>query len=121
MIEATTCNMSADKKVLVCFGDRKRTISIPVGVDISDEESLRNNAYEVFQDLLSPSIPIVFQLKDEEWGGEFVDLLSGQAIEDKSIVKMIITKTTKKVRFVEQCACAIIHYMKIGERAYLSE
>ena len=102
MYEATTCNvsqdMSADKKILVCFGERKRTINIP-GEDIkSDEESLRTNAYEVFRDLLSPSTPIVFQLKDEEWGGEFVDLLSDQAIEDRSIVKMIISEI-KQVLF----------------------
>ena len=72
MYEAPMCNvsqdMSADKKILVCFGERKKTIKIP-GADIkSDEESLCTNAYKVFLDLLSPTIPIVFQLKDEKSG-----------------------------------------------------
>ena len=49
--------------------------------------------------MLSPEAPIILQLKDEEWGGEFVDLLDGQVIQDKSVVKIMATEITKQVLF----------------------
>lgn len=36
---------------------------------------------------------IFFQVKDEQWGGEFLDLTEGQVIEDRSIVNMIIVNS----------------------------
>ena len=55
-----------------------------------DLKSLRVAVGEVFADLLkSASVSeLIFQVKDEEWGGEFVDKIEG-AIPDKSIVKAV--------------------------------
>ena len=81
--------MSAVKKVLVCFGNRKRSVDIPDDGE-NDEKHLRANALKAFQDLLQPEMPIFLQIKDEDWGGEFVDLVDGQVIEDRSVVKCMI-------------------------------
>jgi len=78
------------KKVLVCFGERKRSVDIPDDGDgKNDQEHLRANALKAFQDLLQPETPIFLQIKDESWGGEFVDLVDGQVIEDRSVVKFM--------------------------------
>ena len=89
--------MSAVKRVLLCFGDtdRKRSVTIPATSD-NDVEHLHAIAIEVFEDLLPTSQAQIFlQLKDKEWKGEFVDIHDNQVIEDRSIVKMIVTETKK--------------------------
>jgi len=91
--------MSGVKKVLVGFGGRKRSVDIPDNGE-NDEKHLHANALKIFKDLLQPETPIFLQIKDENWGGEFVDLVDGQAIEDRSVVKFMIAKdmtTAEKV------------------------
>lgn len=85
--------MSDEKKVLVCFGERKRIVCISSNSQ-SDEEQLRTNACEIFKDVIPTGMEsIFFQVKDEQWGGEFLDLTEGQVIEDRSIVNMIIVNS----------------------------
>ena len=70
------------KKVLLCFGDRKRCVTIPATWD-NDVEHLHAIAIEVFEDVFPTSQAQIFlQLKDEEWGGEFIDIRDNQVIED---------------------------------------
>jgi len=89
--------MSAEKKVLVCFGDRKRCVNIPAESE-NDLEYLNAIAIEVLKDVLPTSaIQIFLQLKDEEWGGEFVDIYDNQVIEDRSIVKMVVSEIAEEV------------------------
>ena len=32
--------------------------------------------------------PLLIQIKDEEWGGEFVDLKPGQEVSDRGVLKV---------------------------------
>ena len=42
-------------------------------------------------------IQIFLQLKEEEWGGEFIDIYDNQVIEDRSIVKMVVSEIAEEV------------------------
>ena len=93
--------MNDEKKVLVCFGERKRIVCIPS--NSSDEpsnvkEQLHANACEIYKDVIPAGIEsIFFQVKDEDWG-EFLDLTEGQSINHRSIVNMIVVNS-KQVQY----------------------
>ena len=65
--------MSAMKKVLVCFGERKRSVEISDDGE-NDEKHLCANGMKTFQDLLQPETytNFFFQVKSKDWEGEFV-------------------------------------------------
>jgi len=89
--------MSAEKKVLVCFGDRKRCVIIPAELG-NDMEYLNADAVEIFKDVLATSVTQIFlQLKEEDWGGECVDIYDNQVIENQSIVKMVVSEIAEEV------------------------
>lgn len=73
--------------VLLCYGERRR----PVKLSSSSLEELRARFLSAFSGVL-PKVPaselnLLFQVKDESWGGEFVDIVSEEAIEDRSVVR----------------------------------
>ena len=72
--------MSSMKKVLVRFGDRCKPVQF-TGGDLHKEirKAFVLNEEDFF-----------LQIKDEEWGGEFVDLSDEQEIPDKSVLKMVL-------------------------------
>ena len=47
-------------------------------------------------------ISFFIQVKNEDWGGVFIDYDEGSQIDDKSVVRMVCTdKTMSKVSFVQ--------------------
>ena len=78
---------SCEKRVLVTFGKRTRVIAFDEG----DEEPRKVLALakNVFKDFISEQEQFFLKIKDEEWGGEFVDVMPGQKLPHKSHLEMI--------------------------------
>lgn len=82
--------------LLVCYGERKRPISIRSDSNLSD---LRLEVAEAFGDVLPSSSrsttqdiasTLVLQIKSEEWEGTFVDLKEGDPLPaNKSVLKIV--------------------------------
>ena len=77
----------AVKQALVCLGDRKRSITFLTGVD--EKESMLEAIREVFKDVVTLNNNFLIQLKNEKWGGEFLDLAE-ETIQDQSILHLIV-------------------------------
>ncbi len=67
-------------KVLVRFGDRCRPVQFT-----GDELHLKIREVNQQEDFF-------LQIKDEEWGGEFVDISDEQQIPDKSVLNIFLLK-----------------------------
>ena len=72
--------MSAKKTVLVSLDDRNRPVTFT-----GNKQELLKEIKTVFKDLLGDS-QVFLQVKDENWGGIFIDVLE-QEIPDKSVLK----------------------------------
>ena len=81
-----------NKRVLVEIGSNRRPV---VFKPESGRElvELKQAVVESFRDVLSTTDikDLLLQIKSEEWGGEFVDVLDTDAIPDKSIIKARVT------------------------------
>ena len=80
---------SAEKTVLVCMFNRNRPVTFCGGLT-----ELQRSAIEVFRDVVTPEIvsDLVFQYRCEEWGGLFLDVLNIDQVQDKAVLKAVISK-----------------------------
>ena len=94
--------MAEPKRVLLQFGDNSRCAEVPSASSLqSERELLIERIQEVYSDLLPPNCNIFLQLKDEQWGGVFVDYFES-TIPDRSIFKIV---TAKPVQV--KCNCIV--------------
>jgi len=61
--------------VLVCLGDRKNIL-----------EAIRNT----FSDVLPCTAQFILQIKNENWGGDFLDISKSGEVPDRSVLKVRI-------------------------------
>lgn len=78
--------MSEKKTVLVSLNERNRVVEFS-GSLMSDFVCTVKDA---FADVLKKPAHIVLQIKDENWGGVFIDVQSMEAIKDRSILRVIV-------------------------------
>ena len=85
--------MDERKRVLVQFGDNCRCIVVPTTSEITQLERklLEEEICNVFNNLLAPRDKIYLQVKDEEWGGIFVDVFENDVVH-KSVFRMVAIK-----------------------------
>ncbi len=76
------------KVMLVNMGDNKRIVPFLASSRGDDAEALSVAIQATFSDVLLPGQTFFLQLKSEEWGGAFIDLLQGE-IPDKSVIKAV--------------------------------
>lgn len=81
--------MAQPKKVLVCLGENRREVMFS-----GNAKDLLEGVVEVFSDVLSAqkisASQLVLQLKNEDWGGDFLDIDKVTAeIPDKSVIKVV--------------------------------
>ena len=57
-------------------------------VTFNNHDDLVKVITSTFNDVPSAKGPLLIQIKDEEWGGEFVDLRPGQEVSDRSVLKV---------------------------------
>lgn len=77
--------MATTKKVLVKFGDHCRPVQFT-----GDHDELVLKTKEEFA--LNQQEDLLLQIKDEDWGGEFIDLSASDEIPDKSVLKLVLLK-----------------------------
>ncbi len=65
--------------------------------------------YEFSDVLPSPSPPLIIQLKDERWEGEFLDLSKKGKIPHHTVVRVILGDKSAKVR---KKSASIVHFNK---------
>ena len=86
--------MASQKRVLLQFGDHSRCIDVPSASGSSKSERelvIERVRRDVYSDLLPPNCTIFLQVKDEEWGGAFVDYFE-DTVPDKSIFRVVTAK-----------------------------
>ena len=84
------------RNVLVCFGERKRVLAFSACRGKRDGDGLLVAVLQGFSDIIGKPVMdnICLQIRDENWGGEFVDLLD-QGVPDRSVVRLIVVKQTE--------------------------
>ena len=82
----------ASKTVLVCFEQWKRPVTFNGGVQVLTEAMKT-----AFQDVLpaDDNSPLVLQVKNEDWGGEFVDVIRDDDISDRSVVRTVFSSSAR--------------------------
>ena len=86
----------ATKEVLVRVGVHSRVIRF------DDKEALFSNIHAAFSDIGqvgTPNTKLLVQIKDQQWGGEFVDLQEDQNIPDRSVLNVIVIVQAEQVGF----------------------
>ena len=77
--------MEQSKRLLVHIGDNSREVVVS-----SDEEEVLKHATRVaFKDVFPKDVEFFFQIKDLDWGGEYVDLQPPRPIPDRSVLKVV--------------------------------
>lgn len=74
------------------------TFSIPSSsksTPVVDVEGLKQAVRVTFADVLQPGQDFFLQIKSEEWGGAFIDLLGNQRIAEKPIFRAVVKPVTE--------------------------
>ena len=87
---------TAVKKVLVSVGENRRIVSFSSTPASSDAEILSKAIKETFGDVLKSGQEFYIQVKNEEWGGLFLDVLD-QEIVDKAVINVLLKPQTREV------------------------
>lgn len=82
--------MDGTKKVLVQLGSYNRVVTVD-DTSRSEREALISSIRVTFSDKIKDSDAIILQMKDEEWGGAFIDYFEDR-VPDKSILRVIVEK-----------------------------
>ena len=86
--------MAEEKRVLVKLGDSNRPVSF-VSDGENDQDIVIKEIRKVYHDEIPENSSFILQMKDEEWGGEFVDISPSQTnIASRSILKVIVKKVS---------------------------
>ena len=70
--------MEQSKRLLVHFADNSHEV-----VSFDEEEVFKHGTRVAFQDVLPKDVEFFFQMKDLDWGGEFIDLQPPRPIPDR--------------------------------------
>ena len=88
----------SNKRVLVQLESFSRVVDFSpeqaMGTEqsvVTEREFLLKEIRHVYRERISPSDKLFLQVKDEEWGGVFVDFFS-DVVPDKSIFKVILER-----------------------------
>ena len=83
--------------VLVLFGQHTRPVSFVPGTNPEEtQRAMLTAILSAFSDKLPPKSSLILQIRDDEWGGMFVDLIS-QEVLDRSVVKVLVDDSSKQV------------------------
>ena len=96
--------MDGTKQVLVQLGSHNRVVAVQDSVSGSllEREALISSTRITFSDKIEGDDTITLQLKDEDWGGVFVDYYQDK-VPDKSMFRVIVEKPQ-----VSNSICAIL-------------
>ena len=103
------------KTVLVSLGDNTRVVSFNSPTPTASQSALTEAVKTTFKDVLLPGRSFFFQLKSEDWGGVFLDLLPEDEIPDKSVMRAVLSKPATEVCFNLLCR----HIIKASTNRHL--
>ena len=91
---------SLEKNVLVSVGENTRVVTFSTGSETQSEmEALSKAVRASFTDIIPTGSEILLQVKNEEWGGGFVDMIiNADEIADRSILRVVL-KPPCEVRY----------------------
>ena len=93
--------MDTTKSVLVCMGGRNRIVSFcAADAGVSDKSALTAAVRTEFGDVLLEKQDFFLQIKDEDWGGAFVELQEEQTVADKAVIEAVIVQKSIEVCFL---------------------
>ena len=106
-------SLLAMKTVLVTLGDNTRVVSFNnLSSMIQSYGAVLTEAVKAtFKDVLLPGRSFFLQLKSEEWGGVFLDLLPNDDIPDKSVIRAVLQPTTEV--YILLCRYGIENIFKV--------
>ena len=81
--------------MLVTVGMNTRHVSFSTPELTADMEALVQAIQDTFADNLQPGQQFFLQIKNEEWGGTFIDVQDRQEIADRSIVRVVMKSMTE--------------------------
>ena len=101
MAESVDSASTVKKTVFVSFSERNRPVEFTGGM-----EELTVTTKETFRDLLGNKDPDkFFQLRDEDWGGLFVDDVDASKIPDRLVLKAVVVKSDLvSFKYAQSCA-----------------
>ena len=86
-------------------------------------EELTVATKETFRDLLGNKDPdIFFQLRDEYWGGLFVDVVDASKIPDRSVLKAVVVKSDLvSFKYAQSCAFFFYSFCNLYVKKYIHD
>ena len=87
------------KTVLVCVGERRRPVQFS-----GFNQQLCTAVRKAFSDVITPTDEVFLQVKDETWGGMFIDLVD-QDVPDRSVLKANVTSSQPPTATRDQGVC----------------
>ena len=84
--------MSEQCRVLVQIGERRRPVVVSNVTDV-EQDCLQLEVRKAFSDVISKDeFFLQYLLKDEECGDQFVDVLPGHSLANRSIIRAVLKK-----------------------------
>lgn len=83
--------------MLVGLGESRRIVTFETSAILTDIECLKKAIRSVFPEVLGPGQDFFLQIKNEEWGGVFIDLLDGEVL-NKSTMRAILKPAVPAVQ-----------------------
>ena len=108
MAESVDSASTVKKAVFVSFSKRNRPVEFTGGM-----EELTVATKETFRDLGNKDHDIFFQLRDEDWGGLFVDVVDASKIPDRSVLKAVVVKSDLvSFKYAQSCAFFFLLFLQ---------
>lgn len=103
-----TLKMAAKKTVVVQLGEFNRVIQFEVSTGKTERDVLLAAVRAAYSDRIGPEHRLTFQVKDEGWGGLFVDFF-GDEVTDRSVMKVILERAEVCGDSIGGCMPACTH------------
>ena len=99
--------MEAERSVLVTVGGRNRIVRFWHGIasapSQSDKTALTAAVKSAFRDVLLEDQDLILQMKNEDWGGAFVEVIDDQTIPDKATIEAVAVQKRTEVCYISGC------------------
>ena len=101
-----------EKRALVSVGENTRIVSFSTAPAsrvadsipaVGEGDALTQAVRVSFGDILRSDQEFFLQIKNEEWGGAFVDIVGTEEVADRSVCKVVLKPATSEV------SCSVKH------------
>ena len=104
-------NMGENTRIVSFSPSSASPASDPPGGDV---ELLLQAIRASFKDILQPGQTFFLQLKSEEWGGAFVDMLGSDNVADRSVVRAVLKPPSSEVSEIDYYSFSFLIFPCFG-------